>query len=445
MKMVRLSVAPLAMLLCLFTVVYASGAYADVPDQMKALIEQKRALEAYEIGNEHPELMGEPLFDYFYGVAAVDSGRTSLGVLALERVLLNDPNNDLVRLELARAYFTLGEYQRAKEEFDTVKKHQPPAGVITTINVYLDQIDVKEGRQKINYSLYVELGMGTNSNVNSATAVSTITLPFVGPVVLGSTSQPQKSVFSYDSVGGNVNIPLDTNLVGFVNINTSAQRYSQVNGYNLNVSNGVTGLKYADGPNLYKLAAFGNVAQVDQVPVPNTTGGGGEYVRQLNNTQSIMLGAGSTQMLYSAGNTAYNSTLNASTLGFRQALPTFKWQPVIDLNANLANQINLSSRPDLGRHIGGGAVQLSFLPTEKIGVTVGAGYARSNYGASDLIYQQSRADNLLSGNLVFQYRLTKDLSARLEGTYYNNNSNLSLYTYQQWTGAIKLRYDWSSI
>ena len=150
-------------------------------------------------------------------------------------------------------------------------------------------------------------------------------------------------------------------------------------------------------------------------------------------------------MLYSAGNTAYNSTLNASTLGFRQALPTFKWQPVIDLNANLANQINLSSRPDLGRHIGGGAVQLSFLPTEKIGVTVGAGYARSNYGASDLIYQQSRADNLLSGNLVFQYRLTKDLSARLEGTYYNNNSNLSLYTYQQWTGAIKLRYDWSSI
>jgi len=129
--------------------------------------------------------MGDPLFDYFYGVAATETGHVSMGVLALERVLLNDPNNDLVRLELARAYYAQGEYQRAKDEFLAVKKIQPPAGVVSTINVYLDDIKAKEGQYKTVYGVFVELGMGFNNNVNAATAVNNIILPYIGPITLG--------------------------------------------------------------------------------------------------------------------------------------------------------------------------------------------------------------------------------------------------------------------
>ncbi len=417
---------------------------AAVSDEMKVLIEKGKAKEAYELGNQHPELMGETLFDYYYGVAAVDSGRISLGVLSLERVLLADPNNDLVRLELARAYFALGEYQRAREEFEEVKKHQPPAGVQATITTYLDAIKEKEGRYKPVYGAYVELGIGYNNNVNTAAAINNIILPYWGPVFLSPSALPQHSMFSYDSVGLNTVIPIDTNVSGFVNVNTSQQRYAQVNGYNLDVSNATTGVKYVDGPNLYKILAFGSVARLDQIPVPNTAGGGGEYVRQLTNTQSIILGGGSTRMNYATQYSAYDSTLNVGTVGYRKAFPTTKWKPVLDFGANYASQINTSNRPDLARHIGGGTAQLSLVPTDKWGVTVGMGYARSNYQAADIVYQTGRGDNLFSGNAVLQYKLTKELSARLEATYYNNTSNLSLYQYQQWTGALKLRYDWSS-
>ena len=422
----------------------ATISLAAVPDEMKVLIEKGKAKEAYELGNQHPELMGDTLFDYYYGVAAVDSGRISLGVLSLERVLLADPNNDLVRLELGRAYFALGEYQRAKEEFEEVKKRQPPAGVVATVNTYLDAIKEKEGRYKPVYGAYIELGMGYNSNVNTAAAINNIVLPYWGPVFLSPTSLPQPSVFSYDSVGVNAVVPLATNVSGFVSVNTSQQRYSQISGYNLDVSNATTGVKYADGPNLYKVVAFGSLARLDQVPVPNTGGGGAEYVRQLTETQSVMVGGGSTRMNYASQYSAYDSTLNVGTVGYRKAFPTTRWKPVVDLGANYASQINTSNRPDLARHIGGGTVQLSVVPTDKWGVTVGAGYARSNYQASDIVYQTGRGDNLLSGNAVLQYKLTKELSARLEATYYNNTSNLPLYSYQQWTGALKLRYDWSS-
>ena len=428
----------------LTTVVISATSNADVADEMKVLIEQRKAGDAYVLGSQHPEMMGDPLFDYFYGVAAVEVGHPTAGVLALERVLLNDPNNDLVRLELARAYYAQGDYIRAKDEFLAVKKNQPPAGVVSTINVYLDDIKAKEGAFKTIYGVYVELGMGYNNNVNAATAVNNIILPYIGPVTLGATSQPLKSAFGYDTVGANVSVPITGDVHVFANANTSAQRYSQVNGYNLNVTNATTGVKISDGPNTYKLAGFGSIAQIDQVPVPNTYGGGGEYVRQLTDTDSVMVAAGSTVLQYPSQFNAYNSTLNIGTVGYRKAFPTTTWKPVVDFSVNTAHQTDTSNRPDLGRRIMGGSIQASFLPAEKVGITIGAGYAQSKYDANDLLYQTNRTDNLFSGNAVLQYKLTKDLSARMEITYYNNLSNLNLYGYEQWTGAIKLRYDWNS-
>lgn len=417
---------------------------ADVSDEMKVLIEQKRAPEAYVLGMKHPEMMGELMFDYFFGVAAVDSGRVSLGVLSLERALLSNPKNDLVRLELARSYFTLGEYQRSREEFEEVKKTFPPPGVLSTINVYLDAIRAKENEFKVRFGVYAELGMGNNSNVNTAAAINNIILPVFGPVALSSSAQPQRSAFVYESIGANAIIPIDTGVSGFVGASTTAQKYSQVSGYNLNVSNGTVGVKVADGPNLFKIAAIASIAQLDDVPVPNTYGGGGEWIRQISETDSIMLGAGSTRLAYPIQYSAYNANLNIGTAGYRKMFPTTMWKPVIDVNANFAHQNDTSNRPDLGRKIAGATIQLSLLPKDQWAVSVGTGYTQSKYDANDLLYQAPRTDNLISGNLAVQYKFTKELSTRLEFTYYNNLSNLNLYSYDQWTGAIKLRYDWNS-
>ena len=434
----------LSLCLSIWAGLVSPAVMADVPDEMKVLIEQKRAPEAYALGMKHPEMMGEPMFDYFFGVAAVDSGRISLGVLSLERALLANPKNDLVRLELARAYFSLGEYQRSREEFEEVKKTFPPPAVVSTINVYLDAINAKENEFKIRYGAYAELGMGSNSNVNTAAAINNIILPIFGPVALSSSAQPQRSTFVYESIGANAIIPIDTGVSGFVSASATAQKYSQVSGYNLNVSNGTAGIKVADGPNLYKIAAIASIAQLDAVPVPNTYGGGGEWIRQLSETDSVMVGVGSTQLAYPSQYNAYNSTLNIGTAGYRKIFPTTLWKPVVDVNANFAHQNDTSNRPDLGRRIAGGTLQLSLLPKELWAVSVGTGYTQSKYDANDLLYLAPRTDNLISGNLAVQYKLTKELSSRLEFTYYNNLSTLSLYSYDQWTGAIKLRYDLSS-
>ncbi len=80
---------------------------APAVQDIKSLIEQGRFEDAFNLGLKNDQLSGDPLYDYYFGIAAVDSGRASLGVLALERVLLSNPLNDLARLELARGYFVL--------------------------------------------------------------------------------------------------------------------------------------------------------------------------------------------------------------------------------------------------------------------------------------------------------------------------------------------------
>ena len=417
-------------------------AYADVADEMKVLIEQNKAKEAYELGLKHQDQLGDPRFDYAFGVAAIDSGRVSLGVLSLERVLLANPGDDLVRLELARGYFNLGEYPRAKDEFNEVLSHKPPPGVVNTINIYLEAIKAKEKKDRINGSVYAEVGGGYNSNVNTATAVNNIILPVFGPVQLSEGNKPQASSFSFMSAGATVNVPVDRGITSFTSVSTTAQKYSQVDGYDLNVSNALTGFKFDDDVNIVKVAGFGTIAQMDQQPVPNSLGAGLQYERVLTARQAATAAIANSQLTYPTQFNVYNSTLNTASIGYRLGFPTTAWAPVLVLNGIVAKQTNTQNRPDLSRNIGGLNVTIFALPSNKWGINVNTGYSKSNYQGQDLLYVANRTDGLLSVNGTVEYKLTKNWSTRLEATYFNNQSNLSLYTFQQVTGALKLRYEW---
>ena len=91
----------------------AGAAFAAPADDVKALIEKGDSAAAYALGKKNPQELGIPVFDFYFGVAAVDSGHAGEGVLALERYVTNFPDNLQARLELARGYFVLGEDLRA--------------------------------------------------------------------------------------------------------------------------------------------------------------------------------------------------------------------------------------------------------------------------------------------------------------------------------------------
>ena len=138
-------------------------------EKMKDMFNKYQRKQAYEYASEYLDSMeGDPYFDYFYGVSAIDAGHASEGVFALERVLMQFPDDPVARLELARGYFILEEYARARQEFEAVLESDPPEGVKRTAYLYLDRIRVQEARYRTTLSGFVELGGGYDSNVNSA-------------------------------------------------------------------------------------------------------------------------------------------------------------------------------------------------------------------------------------------------------------------------------------
>ena len=100
--------------------------HAAPADDIQALLAKGDAKAAYALAKKHPDQLGRPGFDFYFGIAAIDSGHAGEGVLALERYVITFPNNLEARLELARGYFVLGENQRAREEFSGVLKANPP-------------------------------------------------------------------------------------------------------------------------------------------------------------------------------------------------------------------------------------------------------------------------------------------------------------------------------
>jgi hypothetical protein len=93
------------------------NAFASVDQDIKGLMEQGQYGPAYQLGKQHPDLLGQPGFDFFFGIAALDGGSPGEGVLALERFLMVYPDNRSARFHLARGYYILGEDQRAHREF----------------------------------------------------------------------------------------------------------------------------------------------------------------------------------------------------------------------------------------------------------------------------------------------------------------------------------------
>ena len=153
-------------LLAMAMSVLCTCAQAAVTEDIKTLIEQGKPKEAYDLGKQSPQLLGDGAFDFFFGIAAIDGGAPGEGVLALERFLLQFPDNRSARFHIARGYYVLGEDQRARSEFSDLLP-EADEGEKIVIGNFLDAIRARESRYLPTSAFFVEAGLGHDSNINA--------------------------------------------------------------------------------------------------------------------------------------------------------------------------------------------------------------------------------------------------------------------------------------
>jgi tetratricopeptide (TPR) repeat protein len=395
---------------------------------------------AYKLGKTMPGVQGDPHFDFLFGVAAINVGRVPEGVLALERHLAAVPGNDRARLDLARGYFELGDYVRARSEFEFVLRYNPPKDVRSNIERYLDAMQTRDAfANKASSQLYLELGAGRDSNVNAGTYNSQITLP-TGPVVLADNTSRAAASNTYTIAGAGQWVRRVTPAFAVFGGGDFSQKSnvsaSAFDTFNASVN---AGFSVVSGSILYKLTMADAVMFVDKARYRGALSATGEA--QYGYGDGLMFNGvlQYAEQAYSASNSIRDSKTLTYGAGL-QKLFTGAWRPALGFQVSRTEEQNLNQRDDLNRSTTTVQMSMAFNPTDQLGLSLGVARQHSGFDAADIAFATVRSDKLWSVDLSANYALSRHWVVRGEVQWSENSSNQDLYAFKRTYSLLKARY-----
>ncbi len=426
-------------------------------DDVKTLLEQGKDKEAYEAGKAAPDALGTPLFDFYFGIAALNAGVPGEGVLALERYLLQFPDNRSALFHLARGYFIVGDDERAREEFTGLV-----AGATGTdrdnIIRFLDAIHTRESRYRPTSSAYVEIGGGFDSNINSGIKSGQVAgLPAGFIVAPGQSSEQQGDFFGTVAAGlqGVYPVAPGVALYGGGQLSGRFHKLGNSDVFNQALAGLQGGVSILDGRKLYRFGVDLNHLAVGNQPYLNLITLVGEwqyqydqfnryglslqYSDQAYKNINTFLDAAKTIQVASGADIRDSRLTNATAFWTR----TFShaWNPEITFGLNLGDEKNRKERPDLSRGLWGARVSGIIQPVPKWTLASGLSYQNSRYERDYAAGLAPRRDDFFALDLSASYAISRNWAVRGEYQRVDQQSTIGFFKYTRDSLAVKLRYD----
>ena len=436
----------LALGLCLC--VTGHGALAADLDLTKAeaLMKEGKAAEAYSLLEPFEyEQSGNIKFDYLLGIAALDSGKPDKATLAFERVLAADPNFAGARIDMGRAYFQLGDFTRAKTEFETVLTQNPPPAAKATIANYLAAIDKQESAKKTKATGYLEASVGHDSNVNFATSQSQIAVPALGNLIFTLNPTGVKAPDDYLglALGGEISHQVNPKVGVFVGADVRNRRNSTQEAFDSTSYDARAGVALGEGRNVVRLGLLAGTFDLNGRTNRNTDGVNAEWRHLLN----------PANQLSAFGQYArYRFEPTISVNNFDQSTYGANWLHIVNdgkgvVSASLfGGDERAPLRADGGKRFYGlrlgGQAQLG----EKYEFFAGLGAQLSKYDLANAAFSSPtesvfRDDRQYDANLGIIWHYDKLWSVRPQISYLRNHSNIVIYKFDRTDVSVTLRRD----
>ncbi len=421
----------------------ALGANAAPLDDLRRQVEASQFEQAWATVQANPQLIGDVHFDFLYGVTAINVGRVAEGLLALERHLSAVPANDRARLELARGYFLLGEYARARAEFEFVLRYNPPAGVRSTITGFLQAMQVRESAdRRAQAKFYAELGGGKDSNVNGGTFRDTVQLIF-GPFQLtGSGSQRLPDTFAQASIGGQTQMQVTGRLAVFAGYDLNHRVNRHEKDFDLTSATAFMGFTQLGGGALWRLTLGANDLQRGHSRYRDTLQINLDATFSVGRDNVLVPFAQVGELRHAQADEDRNARL--STLGgqFTSDFPQWPGQPSFGVRTAFSVESNLRGRNDFSRDQTALKLFASISALPQLRVAAGLSGDRQRYGADDAVFGSRRKDDTLTLDGSVTWNLDARWSLRGEGYWTRVRSNQDLYDSDRKVAALKLRYQY---
>lgn len=395
-------------------------------------------LEPWEIAGA-----GDQVYDYLLGTAALESNRPSKASFVYERILAVTPSYIGVRADMGRAYMALGDYGRAKIEFESVLSIQSlPPDLRSSVERYAKAAEARAQNKRTVGTGYVEVGVGSDTNIGSATALGAINLPATGLYAPAPpTGQKTPDTYSTLGLGGEINHQLTDQWGLYGGGDYRGRAYQQYFDSGYATLDGRFGLSYTGGPWLLRAGLTAGQYYLNQARLRDTVGATVDWRLALNNSSQLSLGTTYSDAKYQVSTSSSQDTQTSTlTAGWLTSLGD--GSAVFSLTGSYGIERGVGGRDDGDRRFYGPRLTLQKSFAEKMGAYASVGATFSKYSGTNSLYLVSRDESLYDIALGITWTVGKGLSVRPQFSAIRNTSNAELYSYDKNDFSVNLRFDY---
>jgi tetratricopeptide (TPR) repeat protein len=435
------------LLACVLLHPAVAGAADETLRRAEALLAAGSAQQAYQVlAPLQAARAGEPDYDYLLGVAALESGRNTEAVFALERVLALKPNDPAARAQIARAYFNLKETETARREFEAVRSAGLPAETLVSIDRYLAAIDQLAERDRLSARFFLEFAAGYDSNINGATDTAQFAVPsFPGSVfTLAPNSRKTSDAFFSAAAGLAARNALNQTwaLIGGL---SGARRVNLTeSGFDTTYLDGYAGVTARHARETFTLVAQGNLFVVDDPAYSsayrNALGGMAQWTHDFDARNQATAYVQYAALTY-PDQAPRDADRTIAGFGYAHAFQHWNASAYFGLYGGVEKERDeafkyLAHRP-LGVRAGG---QTALNDRTLLFVNAAAEWRK--YRGEDPFFLETREDHQYSVGVGVHRLLDDRWRVSPQVTWFTNRSNILIDEYERWQAFVSLRRDW---
>lgn len=433
----------LSVLLCSASALAVEDALVKQAD---GLLKNGKAQEAYTLlAPYESERAGDPDYDYRLGISALDHGKPNEAIFALERVLAVKPDHLQARAEIARAYLATGETAASKQEFETVKKQNPPSEVSATIQKFLDAIETTTAGERTTMRGYLEAALGADSNVNSATDNRQVAIPAFGGLIMTLSASGVKQDDSYASIAGGFNVrhPLSPEWGIFGGANFNQRTNSSQDIFDTQSLDGNLGVSLTKGNDVYSAAAQLQSFSVDNSTFRDTAGLTAQWQRNLDSGSQASAYFQYSDLHYPGANSIRDADRYVAGAAFARALGGL-YTPVVYVGGYAGEEKEQRANvAHLGHRLAGVRAGGEMKLNSKTVLFGSASLESRNYGGQDPMFLVDRRDTQADLRLGVSYIAAPNWKVTPQFSYTRNDSNVIINDYDRAALNISLRRDFN--
>lgn len=426
--------------------------YEKLLRDAEALIKSGKPADAYTLLEPLEfDHAGDGRFDYLIGIAALDSGKPDKATLAFERALAVDPDFAAARLDMARAYYQLGDLQRARTEFAAALEQNPSGVARLNIQKYLDAIDARKNGKRTRVSGYAEGSVGKDSNVNNSDSQPQIFVDrFATLATLDSANVKAGDNYYAVAAGGEINHSLNANWGLFAGVDLrkhSNNSHKQFDSLGQDVRAGVMFEAKADR---MRASVISGRYDLGGLHNSDATGFKGDWRHVFSPSNQLNVFAQSVQYRF------VDKVMQPND--FDQQAVGLGWLHVMaDGNSTLSGSVHSGNENDVSpivtvasptggrndgaKHFWGLRVGGQTIIHERATLFAGAGMQVGDYNKTNYYFLRQRHDRLHDLTMGVSWQWDKVWTLRPQFSYTRNDSNIAIYGYDRKDVSLTIRRD----